>query len=213
MVVGRCDRLSRAPLRRAHPSGRAGYGMCWYAFPAAWRVPHIPLPGTPREARSCLVLPFSREPAARPNSVVADLPINHSSDDAVRATLGRQGRPRRLVLREGKGARHRTADLLELRSRKDAASRNGGVTSHRSDNSPVGEASLGRIPMVLLPTNPRRVGPGGSIIPLSIRSKHTFKHLPGTLVRPRSRHALLAIPLMVSYIVCEPLTARMRRRW
>jgi hypothetical protein len=58
------------------------------------------LPGTPREARPILVLPSSRQAAARPNSVVADAPINHSSDHAVRATLGRQGRPRRPVLRE-----------------------------------------------------------------------------------------------------------------
>jgi hypothetical protein len=76
--------------------------MCRYAFPAVWRVPHIPLPGTPREARPCLVLPVSKEAAARLQSVVADLPINHSSDHAVRATLGRQGRPRRPGLRVGR---------------------------------------------------------------------------------------------------------------
>jgi hypothetical protein len=45
-----------------------------------------------------LVLPFSKEAAVRPNSVVADSSINHSSDHAVPATLGRQGRPRRPVL-------------------------------------------------------------------------------------------------------------------
>jgi hypothetical protein len=72
--------------------------MCRHNIPAVWRVSHIPLPGTPREARAVLALPFSREAAARPNSVVADAPINHSSDHSVRATLGRQGRPRRPVL-------------------------------------------------------------------------------------------------------------------
>jgi hypothetical protein len=46
-------------------------------------------------------LPSSKEAAARPNGVVADLLINHSNDDAVRVTLGGQGRPRRPVSREG----------------------------------------------------------------------------------------------------------------
>jgi hypothetical protein len=62
-------------------------GMCRYTIPAMWRVSHIPLPGTPRGARPILVLPFSKEAAARLNSVVADAPINHSSDRAVRATI------------------------------------------------------------------------------------------------------------------------------
>jgi hypothetical protein len=55
------------------PSGRAGYGMCRNNIPAARHVSHIPLPGTPREARLRVVLPFSKEAAARPNSVVAAL--------------------------------------------------------------------------------------------------------------------------------------------
>jgi hypothetical protein len=62
---------------------------------------HIPLPGTPREARLWLVPPSTKEAAARPKSVVAAPSINHSSDHAVRATLGRQGRTRRPVIKNG----------------------------------------------------------------------------------------------------------------
>lgn len=60
------------------------------------------LPGTPREARLIPAFSVTKEAAARPNSVVAAAPLNHSSDRAVRATLGRQGRPRRPVLRVGR---------------------------------------------------------------------------------------------------------------
>ena len=52
------------------PSGRAGYGMCRHNIPAMWRASHIPLPGTPREVRPILVLPVTKQAAARPNSVV-----------------------------------------------------------------------------------------------------------------------------------------------
>jgi hypothetical protein len=47
------------------PSGRAGYGMCRNDLPAVRRVSHIPLPGTPREARPMLVLSVSKEAAVR----------------------------------------------------------------------------------------------------------------------------------------------------
>jgi hypothetical protein len=56
-------------------------------------VSHIPLPGTPREARPIQVLPSSKQAAARPISAVAVPSTSHSSDRADRATLGRPGGP------------------------------------------------------------------------------------------------------------------------
>jgi hypothetical protein len=60
-----------------------------------WRVSHVPLPGTPREARLILVLQFLKEAAAR-------------------ATLGRQGRPRRPVFRSGEPGNARAPEVSDL---------------------------------------------------------------------------------------------------
>ena len=59
---------SRAPLRKAHPSRRAGYGMCRHNIPTVWCVSHIPLPGTPREARPILTLSVSKKASGAPRA-------------------------------------------------------------------------------------------------------------------------------------------------
>jgi hypothetical protein len=86
----------QAPTHRA-PSGRAGYGMCRYNDPTTERASHNVATGhstgSAPLAGSSVFEGGRRSPEQRGSSP----PINHSSDRAVRATLGRQRRPRRPV--------------------------------------------------------------------------------------------------------------------
>ena len=84
----------RALLKLSPLPGTCGVRHCAGTTTQRRNAPRtMSLPGTPREARLWLVLPFSREAAARPSSGVAAAPLNLSSEHAVRATLGRQVGP------------------------------------------------------------------------------------------------------------------------
>ena len=76
-----------------------GLIMCPESLPAAPRLPHIVIPGTPRRRQPGASLPARHEAAARAGSAVAVLPAS-LIDRAARATLGRRRRPRRPGLKQ-----------------------------------------------------------------------------------------------------------------
>jgi hypothetical protein len=81
----RRDRLERHQHKRL-PRDVRGTTLCGHN-PQRRRAPRtMSLPGTPREARPILVLPSSRQAAARPNSVAAALQSTHRAA----ALLGRR---------------------------------------------------------------------------------------------------------------------------